>query len=312
MQTGRHAWRADAEEGGLRLDVAITRRLAELSRSRVQALIDEGQITLNGAAPKTSAKVRAGDEIAVTIPDPRPVETMAEDIPLDVIFEDDDLIVINKPPGLVVHPGAGNQEHTLVNALLHHCQDNLSGIGGELRPGIVHRLDKDTSGCLVAAKNDVAHQELARQFASRETVKVYLAVVRGTPKEKVTEIRYAIQRHPVNRKKMQAVSANIARGPDARNSHTTATLLAEGNGISLVRCRLHTGRTHQIRVHMAAIGHPLVGDETYGGPSRPGVTRQLLHAWKLAITHPRTAQRLELSAPPPPDILAEFPEFALS
>ena len=306
MESGRHGWRAAPADSGARLDVVITRALTELSRSRVQSLIDEGQILLNGVVPKTSAKVRAGDEIQVTIPDPRPVETLAEDIPLNVLFEDADLIVINKPPGLVVHPGAGNQEHTLVNALLHHCQ-NLSGIGGELRPGIVHRLDKDTSGCLVAAKADSAHQELARQFANRETRKVYLAVVKGALKEKVTEIEFAIQRHPVNRKKMQAVTEHISRGPDARNSHTTVTVLAEGQGISLVQCRLHTGRTHQIRMHLAALGHPLVGDEVYGGPSRPGVTRQLLHAWKLAFTHPRTGERLELTAPPPDDILAEFP-----
>jgi 23S rRNA pseudouridine1911/1915/1917 synthase len=309
MEAHRHEWRVEPDQAGTRLDVAIPRQLPDLSRSRVQALVEEGHILLNGAVPKAGAKLRAGDLIQVGIPEARPVETLPEDIPLDVLYEDADLIVVNKPPGLVVHPGAGNQEHTLVNALLHHCH-NLSGIGGELRPGIVHRLDKDTSGALVAAKNDAAHQHLAKQFADRAVIKVYLAVAKGQFPAGDTKVDLAIQRHPVHRQKMQAVTPGVARKADARTARTTFTLLGTREGLSLVKCRLHTGRTHQIRVHLAALGHPIAGDHIYGWPTsaQPPIERQLLHAWKLIFTHPRTGQRLRLYADPPADILAHFPQ----
>lgn len=282
-----------SELAGLRIDQFVATHLPTLSRARVQVLLKSGHITLNGAVAKPSAKVRAGDLVRVVEPPPVSAEIAAQDIPLEVLFEDDDLIVINKPAGLVVHPAAGNRDGTLVNALLHHCQE-LSGVGGVERPGIVHRLDKDTTGCLVAAKNDVAHRSLVRQFAGRSVVKIYLALASGRFARVSGDVEAPIGRHPVHRKKM----AVVERGRPARTGWRVLRKLPGG---SLVECTLHTGRTHQIRVHLKHLGHPLLGDEVYG--KRGDFPRQMLHAWKLAFTHPRTGAPLSFQSPIPADFV---------
>ncbi|HEX8311282.1 MAG TPA: RluA family pseudouridine synthase, partial [Chthoniobacteraceae bacterium] len=265
-----HEFSVSPEDVGGRLDQFLATRVTTLSRSRIQDLIKEGHITVNGLAAKAKARLRSGDAVLLTEPALTPTTNLAQDIALDVLFEDDDLIVLNKPAGLVVHPAAGNWDGTLVNALLHHCK-HLSGIGGEERPGIVHRLDKETSGCLVAAKSDLAHQGLSRQFAGREVTKIYLAIAAGSFSLKSGEIDAPIARHPVARKKMAVVETD--RGRAARTSYRVLAELAAG---TLVECTLHTGRTHQIRVHLKHLGHPLVGDELYG--KRAGFSRQMLHA----------------------------------
>ncbi len=283
------------EEAGIRLDQFLAARIPSLSRSRIQDLIKGGHIRLNGKETKPSAKLHAQDRLDVAEPPPIPVETPAEAIALAVLFEDDDLIVVNKPPGMVVHPATGNWHGTLVNALLHHCQ-TLSGIGGEQRPGIVHRLDKDTSGCLVAAKTDAAHQSLTRQFAGREVMKIYLAITAGKFKKLSGRIEGAIGRHPVDRKKMAVLI-------DGRGRHaiTDYRVLREVAGGSLVECTLHTGRTHQIRVHLKHLGHPLLGDDVYG--RRAAFPRQMLHAWKLGFAHPRHGAPLTFMSPIPADFI---------
>ena len=288
-----HRFEVTAADAGPRLDQYLAARLPDLSRSRIQALIKCGHIARNGAAVRASETVRAGDILTVTIPPPIAVETRAQDIPLDVLFEDDDFIVINKPAGIVVHPAAGNPDGTLVNALLHHCR-SLSGIGGELRPGIVHRLDKDTSGCLVAAKNDVAHRSLVRQFAGREVTKIYLALAAGTPARESGVVEAAIGRHPVHRQKM----AVLARG---RAAKTSWRALGPVPGGTLIECTLHTGRTHQIRVHLKHLGHPVLGDAVYG--KREAFPRQMLHAWQLGFAHPRTGERVSFQSPIPADFV---------
>jgi 23S rRNA pseudouridine1911/1915/1917 synthase len=277
-----------------RLDRFVAEQLTQFSRSRVQQLIRQGAITVNGRPARASETVRSGDTIAVAEPPVEPIETRAEDIPLEIIFEDADLIVINKPPGLVVHPGAGHAEHTLVNALLHHSTA-LSGIGGKERPGIVHRLDKETSGCLVVAKNDAAHRGLSDQFAARTVSKVYLALVSGKLRQAAGLIEEKIGRHPVNRQKM---SVDSSRG---RVAKTDYRVLSAGIAMSLVECRLHSGRTHQIRVHLHHIGHPVVGDKIYGPKSSRNVGRQMLHAWKLGFRHPLGGEWKEFDAPVPDD-----------
>lgn len=284
------------EQAGMRLDLFLAAQLPSLSRSRVQALIKSGEVTLNSAGVKPRAKLRTGDRVLVRQAAPEPVSTEAEDIPLDVLFEDEELIVINKAPGIVVHPAAGNWEGTLVNALLHHCA-GLSGIGGELRPGIVHRLDKETSGCLVAAKSDAAHHALARQFAGRTVTKVYLALAAGRLTRRSGAIEAPIGRHPVHRKRMTVLAAG--RGRAARTDYR---VLAEIDGDSLVECTLHTGRTHQVRVHLKHLGHPLLGDEVYG--RRGAFPRHMLHAWKLGFAHPGSGAPLLFQAPVPADFVA--------
>ena len=285
------------ESAGLRLDHFLAARLPHLSRSRLQALIQEGHIRVEGNPAKPGEKLRPGQLVSVHEPEAAPVTgTEPEAIPLEILYEDDDLLVLNKAPGMVVHPAAGNPSGTLVNALLHHCTA-LSGIGGEQRPGIVHRLDKETSGCLVIAKNDLAHQGLSRQFAGRTVLKVYLALTAGHLAKKTGVIEAEIARHPVHRKKM-AVVAN-GRG---RASTTDYRVLRELPGASLVECTLHTGRTHQIRVHLKHLGHPLLGDALYG--RRAEYARQMLHAWKLGFAHPRTGQWMEFQSPIPQDFLA--------
>ncbi len=287
-------------EAGNRLDRFLAGALAHLSRSRVQALIREGRVRVNDRAAKPSESIRSADVVSWEEPPPVDTALVAEEIALPVLHEDDDLLVINKPAGLVTHPAPGNEAGTLVNALLAHCP-SLSGIGGERRPGIVHRLDKDTTGCLVVAKNDFAHRALAAQFADRTTRKTYLALVRGTPAHTSGTIDAPIGRHPVQRKKMAVVAP--PRGREARTDYRVRQTLRSGAGpVSLVECRLHTGRTHQLRVHLKHLGHPILGDALYGGPRPP--ERQMLHAWKLAFTHPRTGQEREFYASPPADFLA--------
>jgi 23S rRNA pseudouridine1911/1915/1917 synthase len=286
-------YRAAPTDAGARLDHFLAAQATALSRSRLQDLIKAGHVTLNGAAAKPNTRLRAGDAIALTEPPPTPTDTQAEDIALDVLFEDDDLIVLNKPAGMVVHPAAGNWQGTVVNALLHHCP-SLSGIGGEQRPGIVHRLDKETSGCLMAAKNDQAHQALAKQFAGREVTKIYLALATGRLRDASGVIEAPIGRHPVQRKKMTVVEKG-------RASKTSYRVRAELRAGTLVECTLHTGRTHQIRVHLKHLGHPLLGDEVYG--KRAGFDRQMLHAWRLGFTHPRTGERLNFQSPIPADFV---------
>jgi len=285
-----------ADSAGGRLDRFVADRLKDLSRSRIQSLIRDGAVTLNGKASRASEILRGGDEIAVTLPPPEPeTRVEAQDIALSVLYEDAHLIVVNKPAGLVVHPGAGVPDGTLVNALLHHCTD-LSGIGGVERPGIVHRLDKETSGCLVVAKSDVIHAALSKQFASREITKVYLAVTAGHPRRSSGTIEYPIDRHPIHRKKMA-----VAREGHGREAVTDYRLLALRPGQALIECRPRTGRTHQIRVHLKEIGCPVAGDLLYG--TRGDYSRHLLHAWQLTFVHPSTGARLALAAPPPPEFL---------
>ncbi|MBR6575971.1 MAG: RluA family pseudouridine synthase [Akkermansia sp.] len=297
---------------GTRLDQYLAAQLPELSRARIQALIKEGEITVNGKATKAKTPVERNMRIEVNIPEPEPAEAQPQDIPLSVLYEDKHVIVIDKESGMVVHPAAGNPDGTLVNAVLFHCGD-LSGIGGVERPGIVHRLDKDTSGCIVVAKNDQAHLSLTTQFAERDTGKIYLAVVQGCPKEPKGTVFTNIGRHPVNRLKMAVV--NPGSGKPAITDWEVLHYDAATDS-SLVMCTLHTGRTHQIRVHMLHLGHPLIGDPIYAHPqrqkARPG--RLMLHAWRLAFNHPADGRRIAIQSPIPAEytpwlIGHELPEW---
>ncbi len=297
---------------GTRLDQYLAAQLPELSRARIQALIKEGEITVNGKTTKAKTPVERNMRIEVSIPEPEPAEAQPQDIPISVLFEDKHVIVIDKESGMVVHPAAGNPDGTLVNAVLFHCGD-LSGIGGVERPGIVHRLDKDTSGCIVVAKNDQAHLSLTTQFAERDTGKIYLAVVQGCPKGQKGTVFTNIGRHPVNRLKMAVV--NPGSGKPAITDWEVLHYDAATDS-SLVMCTLHTGRTHQIRVHMLHLGHPLIGDPIYAHPqrqkARPG--RLMLHAWRLAFNHPADGRRIAIQSPIPAEytpwlIGHELPEW---
>lgn len=281
------------EAKGERLDQFLHRHLPTLSRSRLQELIEAGSVLLNGKSTKPSHKLKGGETVEVEIPAPRELSVAAEAIPLDVVYEDADLIVINKPQGMVTHPAPGAWEGTLVNALLAHCRD-LSGIGGVARPGIVHRLDKDTSGLLVVAKNDASHQALSAQIAAKTAKRQYLAVVTGVPATEEGSIDAPIARHPSERVKMAVV-------PGGRHALTHWRVLEAFRDASLVEVTLATGRTHQIRVHMAHLGHPLVGDPVYGPKSRLPVKLegQALHAFRLAFDHPTTGLRMEFEVAPP-------------
>ena len=285
---------ATPAHAGLRLDRFLALSLPQFSRARLQDLIRTGAVTWQGKKPRPRETIHAGDVVRLTEPPLETIEAQPEEIALRILFEDDDLLVIDKPAGLVVHPGAGNQTHTLVNALLHHCT-NLSGIGGKERPGIVHRLDKHTSGAMVVAKNDRAHQELSRQFADREITKIYLALVTGLLRRRRGTIDASIGRHPHHRKKM---AVNPERGREARTDYR---VLGSEGGVSLVECTLHSGRTHQIRVHMHHLGHPVLGDSLYGRNRQIAAPRQMLHSWKLGFTHPRTEERILFEAPIPQD-----------
>jgi 23S rRNA pseudouridine1911/1915/1917 synthase len=278
----------------LRLDRFLAMELPQYSRSRFQQLIRDGFVRLNGKTARPRDILRADDVVDLTEPPPEKIDNQPEAIPLDILFEDDDLIVINKPAGLVVHPGAGHREHTLVNALLHHCSI-LSGIGGKERPGIVHRLDKDTSGCLVVAKNDESHRSLSIQFAERVVDKVYLALVSEKLRRSTGVIEEKIGRHRVHRQRMSVTSE---RGRAARTEYR---VLRSSEQASLVECKLHSGRTHQIRVHLHHLGHPVLGDKVYAPKLTGKIPRQMLHAWKLGFRHPRTAEWRTFEAPMPND-----------
>ena len=282
------------KEAHVRLDRFLADNLPEYSRSRVQQLIRTGFVTLNGAATRARYLVRTGDKIELTEPPLAKLDNQPERIPLEILFEDKDMIVINKPAGLVVHPGAGHRQHTLVNALLGHCT-TLSGIGGKERPGIVHRLDKETSGCLVVAKNDEAHRELSRQFAERTIEKIYLALVGGKLRKEAGTIEEKIGRHPVHRQRMSVTSS---RGRPAKTEYR---VIRSRDQASLVECRLHSGRTHQIRVHLHHLGHPVLGDKVYAARSAKNFPRQMLHAWKLGLRHPKTGEWKNFEAPLPHD-----------
>jgi 23S rRNA pseudouridine1911/1915/1917 synthase len=296
-----------ADEAGQRLDAWLARRLPELSRSRLQALIAAGEVEVDSAPARASARVRAGQRAVVRVPPAAAAEPKAEDIPLRIVHEDAALLVIDKPAGLVVHPGAGTATGTLVNALLGRVRD-LSGVGGVLRPGIVHRLDRGTSGLLVVAKDDRTHRALARQFAARSVEKEYLALVLGGPARAAGEIDKPIGRDPVRRQRM---SVRAARGREAR---TTWRVEERFDGAALLRVRIHSGRTHQIRVHLASIGHPVAGDSLYGGTRAPysrkaaarltlaSLERPALHSARLAFEHPATGERLAFEAPMPDDL----------
>ena len=301
-----HRFTVPAKLAGSRLDRCLADLHGEWSRSRARRLIDDGRVLVNGTAARPATTVATGDRLEVDEPPPQPLDLAAEDIPLDILFEDRDLLVLDKPPGLVIHPAAGRRAGTLVNALLRHC-DDLSGIGGAERPGIVHRLDKDTSGLMVVAKTERAHLRLSVAFRRREVEKRYLAVCYGLPSDPEGVIEGGVGRHPTERKRM----AVVASGRQARTLYRVVESFA---GTALVECRPVTGRTHQIRVHLAHCGHALVGDPLYAGRQWRNLDdprhqkacrdfpRQALHAWRLAFDHPITGERVEFEAEPPADL----------
>ena len=283
-----------AEESGERVDALLARHLEGFSRSAVQRLLESGAVLLGDRAVKKNYLCTAGDSFCVTLPELAEGELVPQDIPLDVVYEDGDVIVVNKPRGLVVHPAPGHPDGTLVNALLYHCGDTLSGVGGEKRPGIVHRIDKDTSGLIIAAKNDAAHLALSAQLSDHSLCREYEAVVRGRLREDAGTVDAPIGRHPTDRKRM-AVTQKASR-----NAVTHWEVIARYGGYTHIRCRLETGRTHQIRVHMAYIGHPLLGDFTYGAPSPDkGLEGQCLHARRLRFRHPTSGELVALDTPLP-------------
>ncbi|MCR5447501.1 RluA family pseudouridine synthase [Schwartzia succinivorans] len=285
-----------AETTGTRLDVFLSEKQPELSRSHIQKVIESGGALVNGKAEKSRTKLKEGDTVSFTLPDPVSVDVLPEDIPLDILYEDHDVIVVNKARGMVVHPAAGVYNGTLVNALLHHCED-LSGINGAVRPGIVHRLDKDTSGVMIAAKNDAAHVDLAEQIRVKSAHRVYLAVVCGNIAEESGTIHGAIGRSQKDRQKMAVVLHN---GKDAT---TKFKVLERYGDYTLVECRLLTGRTHQIRVHMAFIGHPVLGDPKYGPKKCPfAIEGQALHSKSLTFEHPVSKKEMTFEAPVPEDM----------
>ena len=285
--------RASEESKNQRLDAFLASSLDGLTRSQATRLIESGEVAVNGRAVSKSYKLAGGEDIAVTLPEPEPVEAVPQDIPLDVVYEDADVIVVNKPSGMVVHPAPGHPDGTLVNALLYHCVGTLSGIGGALRPGIVHRIDRDTSGLIIAAKNDAAHQYLSAQLADHTLARTYECIVVGKLREDRGTVDAPIARHPTDRKRMAVVAGG-------REAVTHWEVIARYPGYTHVRCRLETGRTHQIRVHMAYIGHPILGDTVYGAKKEvPGLTGQCLHAVGLRFLHPRTHEVVELSCPLP-------------
>ena len=283
-----------ADISGERLDAFLARAVPDLTRSAAQKLIEEGNVLRGGKKAKKNDKLNLGDEISLTIPEPKEVDIEAKEIPLDIVYEDDDVVVINKPKGLVVHPAAGHQDDTLVNGLLYAMGDSLSGINGELRPGIVHRIDKDTSGLLAVAKNDLAHTVLASQLKDHSMHRVYDAIVCGSFREDSGTVDAPIGRHPTDRKKMAVTPRN------SRNAVTHWSVVARYRGYTHIRCQLETGRTHQIRVHMAHIGHPILGDTVYGHKSKElGQESQCLHASALTFRHPRDGRPVMVFAPLP-------------
>ncbi len=285
------------EEAGQRVDKLLSAALEEMTRSAVQNLIENGCVTCQGKALSKSAKLKPGDTIQVELPQVRPLEVLPENIPLDIVYEDGDLLVVNKPKGMVVHPAPGHEDGTLVNALLYHCGDSLSGINGVARPGIVHRIDKDTSGLLMVAKNDFSHTRLAEQIQAHTFTREYSAVVYGSFKTDSGTVDQPLGRHPTDRKKMAVLSGS----PSARNAVTHFWVVKRFQDFTQLRLRLETGRTHQIRVHMAFLGHPVAGDPVYG-PKKviTSLQGQCLHAGKIGFVHPRTGEYMEFEAPLPP------------
>ena len=283
-----------ADIPGERLDAFVARSVPGLTRSAAQRLLEEGCVTVNGKSAKKNYKLSADDAVAVTVPDPEPVDIQAKEIPLDIVYEDEDVVVINKPKGLVVHPAAGHQDDTLVNGLMYAMGDSLSGINGELRPGIVHRIDKDTSGLLAVAKNDLAHVVLASQLKDHTMARTYECIVCGNLKEDSGTVNAPIGRHPSDRKKMCVIERN------SKEAVTHWEVIARYRGYTHVRCKLETGRTHQIRVHMAHIGHPILGDTVYGRKKPElGQDSQCLHAGVLCFKHPRDQRPVMVFAPLP-------------
>ena len=295
IEAGLEVVTAGAEDAGARIDVCLAAKLG-VSRSNMQKLLEEGRVKRGDKVLKANYKVRAGEFYTVDIPEPEPIEAVPEDIPLDIIYEDDDVVVLNKARGMVVHPALGNYTGTLVNALLYHCK-NLSGINSAIRPGIVHRLDKDTSGIMIVAKNDAAHIALSQQIQSKTAVRTYLAVVRGNIKTDSGTIETQIARDKNDRKKMAVVKDG------GRDAITDYEVLERFGKYTLVRCKLRTGRTHQIRVHMEYLGYPLVGDPKYSPMKTPfAIKGQALHSHTLEFTHPRTGERMKFEAPLPEDM----------
>lgn len=295
IEAGLETLTAEAEDAGTRADVFLAAKLG-VSRSNMQKLLEDGRVKRGEKIIKANYKVRAGEMFVVDIPEPEPIEAVPENIPLDIIYEDDDVVVLNKARGMVVHPAPGNYTGTLVNALLYHCS-NLSGINSAIRPGIVHRLDKDTSGIMIVAKNDAAHISLSQQIQSKTAVRTYLAVVRGNIKTDSGTIETQIARDKTDRKKMAVVKEG------GRDAITDYEVLERFGKYTLVRCKLRTGRTHQIRVHMEYLGYPLVGDPKYSPMKTPfGIKGQALHSHTLEFTHPRTGERMKFEAPLPEDM----------
>ena len=287
-----------AQESADRIDALLAQNVPGLTRSAAQRLLDAGAVSVDGRAVKKNHKCSAGERIELSLPETQETELRPQDIPLDIVYEDEDVVVVNKPRGMVVHPAPGHPDATLVNALMYHCGDSLSGVGGEKRPGIVHRIDKDTSGLLIAAKNDNAHLNLSAQLSDRSLSRVYEAVVRGNFREDCGTVDAPIGRHPTDRKKMAVTDKN------SRAAVTHWEVIARYRGYTHIRCRLETGRTHQIRVHMAHIGHPLLGDQVYGAPSPDkGLEGQCLHARELKFIHPRTGEPVHIQTELPPYFL---------
>ena len=287
-----------AQESADRIDALLAQNVPELTRSAAQRLLEAGAVSVDGRIVKKNHKCSAGERIELSLPETQETELRPQDIPLDIVYEDEDVVVVNKPRGMVVHPAPGHPDATLVNALMYHCGDSLSGIGGEKRPGIVHRIDKDTSGLLIAAKNDTAHLHLSAQLSDRSLSRVYEAVVRGNFREDCGTVDAPIGRHPTDRKKMAVTDKN------SRAAVTHWEVIARYRGYTHIRCRLETGRTHQIRVHMAHIGHPLLGDQVYGAPSPDkGLEGQCLHARELKFIHPRSGEPVHIKTELPPYFL---------
>ena len=300
---------AEAQDAGTRLDPFVAQG-ADVTRSAAVRLIENGDVTVNGRSVAKNYRLREGDRVEILLPEPEVSEAVPQNIPLDIVYEDDDLIVVNKPVGMVVHPAPGNPDGTLVNALLYHCGDSLSGVGGVIRPGIVHRIDKDTGGLLVVAKNDAAHLGLAAQLKGHRIDRIYTAIVLGNLREDAGTVNAPIGRHPVDRKKMAVIRDGEHT---AREAVTHWSVLArgegDGNSFTYVRCQLETGRTHQIRVHMASIGHPLLGDPLYGGGNtrfeakhKAYIQGQCLHAGELRFTHPTTGKEMHFTCPLSPEM----------
>ena len=282
---------AGEESKDLRLDVFLKQNIEEISRTYIQKLIKDGYANVNGTVPKTNYKVNSGDKVCLNVPEKEEPDIVAQEMPLDIVYEDDDVILINKPKGMVVHPAAGHYTGTLVNGLMHHCKDNLSGINGVLRPGIVHRIDMDTTGILIACKNDVAHQKISEQLKEHSITRRYRALVYGVIKEDEGVVDAPIGRHPIDRKKMAINPKN------GKNAITHYRVLERFREYTYIECELETGRTHQIRVHMASLHHPLVGDQVYGPEKNPfHLQGQCLHAMVLGFVHPRTHEYMEFCA----------------